>query len=516
MTLAIHPYANLFPLIEGQDFYDLAEDIRVNGLRDRIDLIEIDGGYQILDGRNRYRALCWLVSTQAALGPGWGRGADKVLTVEELVDYENLFLYVVGSEEFDGHPLDYVLSKNLTRRHLTDDQRRMVAAKLVSMKPGRQTQTSQIENISRERAADLLSADLKGIDRARAVIAHAAPEISAAVEQGMVSVAAAAEIAAQPIERQTEIIAQLPRDADGKLTPEVKKALQPVIREIRKEKVAAKKERRAAREAETGRRLQALPDKMFGVAIEDFEWDHEPWSRETGSERHPSMHYETAEDAHTPQEIVARCAERFACLADNCVLFKWTTIPHLAIALKVMELQGFSYVTHLVWHKVRSGNARGPGYWFTGEHEIVLVGKRGKVDAPATAHFRSTFSAPVGGHSEKPDNLHEMIEFHWPNTPKVEFNARRRRPGWEVWGYDAPKIADDGEMPSAVDTPAQPAPPPAPEDGKVEPAPARPGANAETAVPPAGRPGADLPPGAHPLDIPPFLRRMPAPVEVRP
>ena len=39
MTLAFHPYANLFPLIEGQEFYELAEDIRLTGLRDRIDLI---------------------------------------------------------------------------------------------------------------------------------------------------------------------------------------------------------------------------------------------------------------------------------------------------------------------------------------------------------------------------------------------------------------------------------------------------------------------------------------------
>ena len=73
------------------------------------------------------------------------------------------------------------------------------------------------------------------------------------------------------------------------------------------------------------------------------------------------MHYETAADAHTPEEIVARCSERFACLADDCILFKWTTLPHLAIAIKVMELQGFRYVTNLVWNKERPGDARGGG-----------------------------------------------------------------------------------------------------------------------------------------------------------
>jgi N6-adenosine-specific RNA methylase IME4 len=80
-------------------------------------------------------------------------------------------------------------------------------------------------------------------------------------------------------------------------------------------------------------------------------------------------------------------------------------------------MQGFRYVTNLVWNKERQGDARGAGYWFTGEHELVLVGVRGKVVPPAVAHFRSNFSAPVGDHSEKPGNIHEIIEFHWPNVP---------------------------------------------------------------------------------------------------
>jgi hypothetical protein len=71
MTLAYHPYADLFPLIEGQEFYDLAEDIRINGLNDRIVLLKGRRRRQILDGRNRYRALVWIMSTGEVLGPGW-------------------------------------------------------------------------------------------------------------------------------------------------------------------------------------------------------------------------------------------------------------------------------------------------------------------------------------------------------------------------------------------------------------------------------------------------------------
>lgn len=453
MTLAIHPYANLFPLIEGQEFYDMAEDVRVNGLREQIDLVDIEGVMQILDGRNRYRCLVWIVTEGEPLGEGWGVHAGRVLTAADLANHDDIWLYQeINPDYYDGDLLSYVLSKNLNRRHLTDDQRRVVAAKLVNLRQGRpaESKTSQIATISRDQAAELMSTDVAGVVRARSVLAHAAPEIVDAVEQGRVSVAAAAELAAQPVERQAEIVKALPRDAEGRLTPEVKKALAPVIKEIRAEKVAAKKERRAEREQDLGRKLQALPEKVFGVAIEDFEYHHEVWSAETGMNKHPANHYETASDALTPEEIVARCAERFACLADDCIVFKWTTQPHLAIAMRTLELQGFRYVTNLVWNKERPGEARGHGYWFTGEHEICLVGVRGKVVPPATAHFRSNFSAPVGDHSEKPANIHEIIEFHWPNTPKVEFNARRARPGWTCWGFDAPSDAGDSSPTARV------------------------------------------------------------------
>jgi N6-adenosine-specific RNA methylase IME4 len=425
-VITFHPLADIFPLIEGDDFDELVQDIRKRGLRERIELL--DG--RILDGRNRY-----LACVAAGLIP-----AELTAPNAGHLKYFHSFVPAVADTPSQDELIAYVISKNLRRRQLNDDQRRMVAARLVNLKQGRPAdeKTSQIANISRGVAAKMLTSDVSGIDRARSIISHAVPEVIAAVEQGRVSVAAAAELASQPVERQVEILKNLPRDETGKLTSDIKKALAPVIKEIRIEKIFAKKKRRAEREVEWGKKLQQIPEKSCGIGVEDFEYDHEPWSRETGTDRHPSMHYETASDAHTAEEIVARCAERFECLADDCILFKWSTIPHLDIAMEVLKLQGFRYVTHLVWNKERSGAARGPGYWFTGEHEVVLVGVRGKVVPPAIAHFRSNFFAPVGAHSEKPDNLHEIIEFHWPNVPKVEFNARRARPGWRTWGHGAP------------------------------------------------------------------------------
>ena len=60
--MKFHPYADLFPLIEGTDFTFLCDDIKENGLQNPIVLL----GDEILDGRNRYLA-CMEVDVQ----PEW-------------------------------------------------------------------------------------------------------------------------------------------------------------------------------------------------------------------------------------------------------------------------------------------------------------------------------------------------------------------------------------------------------------------------------------------------------------
>jgi N6-adenosine-specific RNA methylase IME4 len=199
-----------------------------------------------------------------------------------------------------------------------------------------------------------------------------------------------------------------------------------------------KKQRRADRERQLGARQCALPDQKFGVALEDFEWDFEVRSRETGMDRHAANHYETAADAHTPEEIVTRTKDRFSVLDDDCVLFMWVPIPFLAIGIRVLELRGFKYKSNIAWGKDKAG----PGFWIREKHEHLLIGVRGNIPCPAPGEqWESLQISPRGRHSEKPTWAYELIEHYFPNLPKIEFNARSGRAGWVSWGNEAPQEA---------------------------------------------------------------------------
>lgn len=192
----------------------------------------------------------------------------------------------------------------------------------------------------------------------------------------------------------------------------------------------SKKERRAERERELGSRQCALPDKRYGVIYADPEWRFEPFSRDTGLDRAADNHYPTS----PTDDICARPVADIA--ADDCVLFLWATVPMLPDALSVMGAWGFGYRSHFIWAKDRIGT----GYWARNKHELLLIGTRGSVPAPAMGtQFDSLIPAPVTAHSEKPQQFYEIIEAYFPHLPKIELNARRARAGWDRWGNEAPK-----------------------------------------------------------------------------
>lgn len=95
--MTVHPLAKLFPLMEGQAFDDLCEDIRKRG---QLIPITVQGDL-VLDGRNRQRA------------------CERLCKPVKQVQFESLGLKVSAEE--------YIWSMNVQRRHLTADQMAAIA-----------------------------------------------------------------------------------------------------------------------------------------------------------------------------------------------------------------------------------------------------------------------------------------------------------------------------------------------------------------------------------------------------
>ncbi|MBI5111320.1 MAG: ParB N-terminal domain-containing protein [Rhodovulum sp.] len=203
-------------------------------------------------------------------------------------------------------------------------------------------------------------------------------------------------------------------------------------------KIELKKAARAAREADLGARQCALPQRRYGVILADPEWRFAVRSRETGLDRAADNHYPTS----STDEIAARDVGAIA--ADDCALFLWATVPMLPDALRVMAAWGFRYVSHFVWAKDRVGT----GYWNRNRHELLLVGTRGAVPAPAPGtQWDSLIEAPVGAHSAKPERFLALVEAYYPSLAKIELNRRGSpRPGWDAWGNEAEPPAQDADI----------------------------------------------------------------------
>jgi len=94
-----HEIANIFPMMNDDEYRSLSEDIAKNGLINPIVLYE----GKILDGRNRYKT------------------CNEIGVIPKYITYEG------------DSPLAYVISLNLQRRHLTSSQRAMLALKVLPM-----------------------------------------------------------------------------------------------------------------------------------------------------------------------------------------------------------------------------------------------------------------------------------------------------------------------------------------------------------------------------------------------
>lgn len=184
-----HQLAEKFPEMTESELKDLADKIKQQGQQE--DIVTLDG--EILDGRNRYQA-CKLAKVK-----------PRTRTF--------------GSRTEDGaDPVEFVLAHNLSRRHLSDDQRATIAAEFAGMERGRPKEEEKHEGngngstepfkLSTEKAAKKMNVSIAAVKRAVRVKKHASSKVKSELKKGKISLTKAAEVAKLPKKKQEKALTQ--------------------------------------------------------------------------------------------------------------------------------------------------------------------------------------------------------------------------------------------------------------------------------------------------------------------
>jgi N6-adenosine-specific RNA methylase IME4 len=165
-----------------------------------------------------------------------------------------------------------------------------------------------------------------------------------------------------------------------------------------------------------------LPKGKFDLILSDPPWQYD--FAETDNRKIENQYPTMTLDELSALELPA---------ADDCLLLMWATAPKLFEAFSVISAWGFEYKTHCVWDKEKIGM----GYWFRGQHEILMVATKGHVSPPEQSdRVSSVFREGRGKHSAKPACVYEWIEKAFNARAKCEMFCRSPRLGWTVWGNE--------------------------------------------------------------------------------
>lgn len=157
VPMEFHAYCLIFPTADEASLSDMANDIAINGLREPI--IRLDG--KILDGRCRY-----LACQQAGVEPRF--------------------------EDYTGDtPLEFVVSKNLYRRHLNVSQRAILANDLYQL--SLQSRDGKLSTLTQEDIAKQFSISRDSLQKASALTAGVSQEVKDALIGGVLSLNRASE-----------------------------------------------------------------------------------------------------------------------------------------------------------------------------------------------------------------------------------------------------------------------------------------------------------------------------------
>ena len=173
-----------------------------------------------------------------------------------------------------------------------------------------------------------------------------------------------------------------------------------------------------------------LPNKKYSIIYSDPAWDYKGQKQHNKKESNKSVidHYPTL----TLKELKNIKVETIT--EDDCLLFMWTSSPHLDQAIDLGKSWGFNYITiAFVWDKQKVN----PSYYTMSQVEICLLFKKGKIPQPrGKRNIRQFISSCREKHSKKPDEIRDRINEMFPEQSKIELFARDTYTGWDKWGNE--------------------------------------------------------------------------------
>jgi N6-adenosine-specific RNA methylase IME4 len=175
-----------------------------------------------------------------------------------------------------------------------------------------------------------------------------------------------------------------------------------------------------------------LPDGRFSILYADPPWhyDSQIQFREGGRATNgASSIYKTVKTEDMMKWDIPSLCE------DNCLLFLWSSSPHLDQAILLGQAWGFEYSTiGFVWNK----EASNPGFYTMSECEICLIFKKGSIPSPrGRRNIRQFLSEKRTTHSTKPKEVMHRITKMFPVQNKLELfsrNSTNCEDGWQHWG----------------------------------------------------------------------------------
>lgn len=291
--MEFHVLANIFPMMNEDEYQKLKADIQTNGFDNSLPIILHEN--KILDGRNRYKAC------------------------------EELGIKPTYTTFNNGDPLSYVVRTNLHRRHLQPGQLAFVALDIEKHFAEKAKENQKIfNNENKEQTETLLPilAKAKEFEPIHAV-EKASKQIG--VSTGYIKDAKKIQNVAPELAKQ--IIA-------GEMTiPEAKRVIN-----------RAERIEKLVEITENNKPLEGIG--IFPVIYADPPWQYE----------HPISDSRRIENQYPTMTIEDICNLPVKDITtDDAIIYLWATTPMLKKGFQVLDAWGFEYRTCMVWVKPSIG-----------------------------------------------------------------------------------------------------------------------------------------------------------------